>query len=289
MCGEGCERVATTKIAQVLQKQQAANPATMRSGAGKQQPGSPGSTLAQMQRGVGNQAVLRGLRNESEESPPVTSKHVFTFQTFIPDHYVPGLSVTDPVELGLGYGDDRDFGKPGDHYRTFQQIVVETDERLNPSGVEGEPVGRTGLSESPIPGMTGHASAEPLHMAAKRTGAHSVNVSFDASITNGALVGGLLPAIDYSGSVAMIASGGKLHYGLYVSHDAFPAYEAFIDDKPIYRWSYPAGSTVADLVGSGTAIKGLRKTNDDPGGSIARENVPFGGGKSGGGGSGGTY
>jgi uncharacterized membrane protein YgcG len=235
-----------------------------------------------------SQVPVFATRSDQDADLPVCraplTRAVFAFQTFIPDKYVPGTGV-------LGYGDNRGFGKPGDSYRTYQQITIETERALNEVGVEGEPIAKTGESETAVPGFSGTASANPLHMAAKRRDAHSMMVTFDGSIQNGAfVVGSLSPAIDFSGAIAISNATGKLQYGLFVKHDAFPAYEAFLNEQPIYRWSYPAESTVADLVGSGTAITGIRKTAEAPGGIIgAPKFQDFGGGSSGGGGSGGEY
>ncbi len=208
----------------------------------------------------------------------------FVFQTFIPDKYVPGTG-------GLGYGDNRGFGKPGDSYRTFQQITVQTDEAVSRSGVVGAPVAKTGVSETKVPFTTGHASAGPLHLSAERQDARSVLIRFDASIQNGSRLAGMVsPAIDFKGAIAISSLKSKPYYYFSVSHDAFPAYEAFINGNSIYRWSYPAGSTIADLVGSGTAIQGERRTGDAPGGVInAGKFEGFGGGRSGGGGAGGSW
>jgi hypothetical protein len=243
-----------------------------------------GSPLAMLQRSLGNRAILAHLGSSGKVSASslAPAKTVFTLQTFIPDKYVPGTG-------WLGYGDDRGFGKPGDRYRTFQQIVVPSEQRAE-GDVEPVAEAKTGVSETAVPLLSGQASAGPLHMKASREDAHSTIIAFDASITNGATGGGLLPAIDFSGALALRTSGPKQVYGFYIRHDAFPAYEAFIDGKPIYRWSYPAGGTVSDLIGDGTAIQATRKTGDAPGGTVAgRDFEGFGGGSFGGGGSGGTF
>lgn len=213
-----------------------------------------------------------------------SSQAVFSFQTFIPDKYVPGTG-------GFGYGDNRGFGKPGDNYRTFQQITVEMDQSRNQLGATGPAVAKTSESETRLPLFSGKASTGPLHMEAKRRDSHSVAVAFNASIQNGALVvGHLTPAIDFRGAIVVGNAAGKLTYGLSVSHDAFPAYEAFLDEAPIYRWSYPEGNTVLNLLGSGTAVTSTRKTGDAPGGVIGAGRFEgFGGGSGGGGGAGGTY
>lgn len=239
-------------------------------------------TFASQSGKVADLGRIDSLHQVSHTEVVPRSEAVFTFQTFIPNKYVPGTN-------GLAYGDDRDFGKPGDSYRTFQQIVVQTDERLSAAAIEGSVVARTGESKTTVPFTSGHASTAPLHMTAERRDSHSVTVLFTGSIKHGAIGGGLFPAIDFTGAIVISSSGAKQAYGFYASHDAFPAYEAFIDDKAIYRWSYPVGSTVADLVGSGTAVQGRRKTGDAPGGIVANRILRFGGGSFGGGGSGGNW
>lgn len=204
---------------------------------------------------------LSGKRSSSDQT--------FTFQTFIPDRFVPGTG-------GLGYGDNRGFGNAGDHYRTFQQIVVQPDEKLNKEGTVQPAAAKVGLSETAITAISGHASTTSLHMWAKRTDANLVSIEFHASIKSGAkFFGQLLESIDFLGAIVISCVDGKLRYFFGVNHDAFPAYEAFLNGHPIYRWSYSAAATVDDLKGAATAVKATRKKGDAPGGVIGpRAKIP---------------
>jgi LysM domain len=212
---------------------------------------------------AGNHTMMKeNVSEEKSTSKPVSSSQAaFTFQTFIPDRYVPGTGA-------LGYGDSRGFGKPGDSYRTFQQVLVETDENLNEQGAVGPAKAQTGFSKTAVTVVSGHAPSTPLHMAVKRKDSNSVTVVFFGSIKSGAKLGQLLDAIDFKGWINISHVGGKPNYFFSISHDAFPAYEAFINSDPIYRWCYPATSTVEKLEGGGTAIQETRKTGDAPGGVI---------------------
>jgi len=190
-----------------------------------------------------------------------TGAQMFTFQTFIPDKYLPGSGE-------LGYGDNRGFGKPGDKHRTCQWMMVQTDEEINESGIVLPPAAHTGVSETKVPFLSDKVSTQGLSMSAKRKSARAVTVTFSGSIQNGArIVGSISPKIDFRGAVTIEKSTGAPNYRFHVTHDPFPAYEAFVNTLAIYRWSYPAGSTVADLIGSGT-VQAVRKTGDASGGVI---------------------
>lgn len=215
---------------------------------------SNGTQPVQMQTRTGSAVKSVGGTLKSPSSA------TFAFQTFIPDRFVPG-------GMGLAYGDSRGFGKPGDSYRTFQQIVVEPDQALNTQGIITPAIALTGFSKTAITLVSGHSPSAPLKMMARRRDANSVTVVFQGSITNGAKFGGGLAAIDFTGWINIFRGNTKPTYVMSIRHDAFPAYEAFINGDPIYRWCYPASSTVDKLDGVGS-IADTRRTGDATGGVI---------------------
>lgn len=189
--------------------------------------------------------------------------------TFIPANHVPGPATSvcapagtvTPLQLSFE-GDDRSFDAESTKYRTLQEVTIVTEASADSdsNGIkDGTSIHKDiGVSRSYAPDATidgviteadrdgvfydcileqeqGRALLSEHNVEVSRVDAHSVRVRLHGAASNPIVVGSWLAAINWD--ITLVISRGedattyRIEKGC---HDPFPAYELYIDKKPIH-------------------------------------------------------
>lgn len=214
----------------------------------------------------------------------VAERQEFTisFSAFIPADNVTGgpqfcinTDFMQPIVQLYFKGDNRDFSPTSDLFRVRELVTVIPSESTDPDGLKEGSIQRP-VSQSrsyasdaladgkidendedgiPLDCVLFHdaATAEPDDMvvAVNRLTANSIQIDLDGGPSNPLIpaIGRPFGSLDWDFTITIDTSTGTPDWTLTGRHDGFPAYEIYINDIEIYRYSPgPAPYTFMDHV-----------------------------------------